>query len=85
MEKDGVTYLCVGSSGGHLRGAAPDFANGWFYQHVLAAVDGGNVDFTVKEIDGPMGKGRMFDANEWGDNGPKFDVNDPAATEKPQS
>jgi len=85
LEKDGVIYLCVGSSGGHLRGAdnGAGFAQGWFYQHVLAAVDGGNVDFTVKEIDGPMGKGRMFDAKEWGDNGPKFDVNDPAAVEKP--
>lgn len=86
MEKDGIVYLCVGSSGGHMRGAdkGAGFAQGWFYHHVLATVQGTRVDLTVKEIDGPMGKGRMFNAQDWGDNGPKFDVNDPAASEKPQ-
>ena len=77
LEKDGVVYLCVGSSGGHLRG--PDngagFSQGWFYHHVLATVNAGIVDFTVKEIDGPAGRGRMFNARDWGDN--------PANTEKP--
>lgn len=80
LEKDGIVYLCVGSSGGHLRG--PDkgagFAQGWFYQHVLATVIGPKVELTVKEVGAPFGKGRMFDAKDWGDAGPKFEVNDPA-------
>ena len=59
LEKDGIVYLCVGSSGGHLRGTG--FAQGWFYHHVLATVDGAKVDLTVKEIDAPLGKGRVFE------------------------
>ena len=62
LEKDGVLYVCVGSSGGHLRIAADTdgFAQGWFYQHILAKVKGSNVNLTVKELDGPNGKGRSF-------------------------
>lgn len=87
LEKDGVIYMCAPSAGGHLRGAdnGAGFAQGWFYGHVLATVKGSRVEFTVKEIDGPKGKGRMFDAREWGTNGPEFDVNDPAARQKPGS
>jgi Icc protein len=59
LEKDGIVYLCVGSSGGHLRGTG--FAQGWFYHHVLATVDGTKVDLMVKEIDAPLGKGRVFE------------------------
>lgn len=85
IEKDGIVYLGVGSSGAHLRG--PDngrgFAAGLFYHHVLATVKGPRVYFTVKEIDGPMGKGRMFRAEDWTESGPKFDPDDPAASEKP--
>jgi Icc protein len=63
LEKDGIVYLTVGSSGGHLRGTG--FAQGWFFQHVLAEVNGAKVDLTVKEIDGPLGKGRVFKAEDW--------------------
>ena len=81
MEHDGIVYLTLPSSGGHLRGS--DFAQGWFYGHVLATVKGSHVWFTVKEIDGPLGKGRLFGAGSWGENGPKFDAGDPAIAEKP--
>ena len=56
LEKDGIEYVCVGSSGGHLRGTG--FAAGWFYQHVFAVIKGSGVDLTVKEIDPPLGEGR---------------------------
>lgn len=80
MVRDGVVYMEVGSSGGHFRGDS--FAQGWFFQHVWATVKGPKVRFTVKELDAPAGKGRMFDAEDWGDNGPKFNVEDPAEMEK---
>jgi hypothetical protein len=46
-------------------------------------VKGARVEFTVKEIDGQMGEGRMFRAEDWDSSGPKFDVGDPAITERP--
>ena len=79
--QDGIVYLEVGSSGGHLRGT--EFSQGWFFHHVYARVKGSKIDMTVKEIDGPLGKGRMFKADDWGAGGPKFDSSDPAALEKP--
>lgn len=71
LEKDGIVYLCAGSSGAHLRGhgRGEGFAQGWFYLHILATVTGSKVQLTVKEIDPPFGKGRRFDASEWGDHG----------------
>ena len=46
MEQDGVTYLMVCSSGGHLRDTGP----GWFFGHVLATVHDGHVAFTVHKL-----------------------------------
>ncbi len=86
LVRDGIVYMEVGSSGGNmtkglLRGEG--FREGWFYHHVWGQVKGGKVSFTVKEIDGAFGKGRMFKAEEWGENGPTFDTGDPALSEKP--
>jgi Icc protein len=86
MARDGVVYMEVGSSGGSIqRGLrrGEGFSQGWFYHHVWGRVTGSKVEFTVKEIDGPSGKGRMFRAEEWDENGPKFDPQDPAAVERP--
>jgi 3',5'-cyclic AMP phosphodiesterase CpdA len=87
MERDGIVYLVVGSSGGHLRGNQPlrDFAKGWFYQHLWVSVHGSQVRVTVKEIDGPLGKGRMFKAEEWGEAGALFPADDPASQVKPRT
>lgn len=82
---DGVVYMEVGSSGGSMKkglNAGQGFAQGWFYHHVWGRVKGSKVEFTVKEIDG-IGKGRMFKAQDWDESGPKFDIADPASTEKP--
>ncbi len=87
MPHDGVTYMEVGSSGGRLGGLrrGESFTQGWFYHHVLGRVKGSRVQFTVKEIDGAFGQGRMFRAEDWDWNGPKFDVGDPAITDRPAS
>jgi len=88
MTRDGVTYMEVGSSGGGIsRGLrlGQSFVHGWFYHHVWGRVKGGKVFLTVKELDPPLGQGRMFRAEEWDENGPRFDVKDPAGLEKPQT
>ena len=88
LERDGIVYMEVGSSGGSIRRGldkGEGFAQGWFYHHVWGRVKGSRADFTVKEIDGPVGKGRMFRAEDWGESGPKFDIADPAAAEKPRT
>lgn len=85
MVRDGVAYMEVGSSGGNMRRALEmghGMKEGRFYHHVWGRVKGGKVYFTVKEIDGLKGAGRMFKAEDW-DGGPKFDVGDPAINEDP--
>ncbi|HLJ16154.1 MAG TPA: metallophosphoesterase [Bryobacteraceae bacterium] len=85
--RDGITYMEVGSSGGVMKGLAlgQGFNQGWFYHHVWGRVRGSHVEFTVKELDPPKGQGRMFNAKEWDENGPKFSATDPAGYEKPQT
>ena len=71
MERDGVTYLVVGSSGGHLRGHNPvsEFDKGWFFHHLEVQVTGETVQMTVKETGAPFGKGRSFNVRQWGEFG----------------
>ncbi len=71
MEREGIVYMVVGSSGGHLRGHDPlkDFAQGWFYQHVEVRVSGSRVEMVVKEAGPPFGKGRRVKVEDWGENG----------------
>ena len=45
---EGVTYLMMGSSGGHLRGAIPD--DGWFFHWVEARVQGDSLDLIVHKL-----------------------------------
>jgi hypothetical protein len=83
LMRDGIVYMEVGSSGGKMKGEG--FAKGFFYHHVWGRVTGSKVELSVKELDGPAGKGRMFRAEEWDENGPKFAVDDPASSEKPKT
>jgi UDP-2,3-diacylglucosamine pyrophosphatase LpxH len=86
--RDGIAYMEVGSSGGTMERALAQghgFREGRFYHHVWGRVKGGKVYFTVKEIDGAKGAGRMFRAEDWDEKGPRFEVDDPAATEKPRT
>jgi hypothetical protein len=84
--RDGIAYMEVGSSGGQMTRALQQghgFKEGRFYHHVWGHVKGSKVTFTVKEIDGVKGAGRMFRAGDWDEKGPKFDVGDPAINEDP--
>jgi predicted phosphodiesterase len=84
--RDGVNYMEVGSSGGTMEAAlqaGQGFKEGRFYHHVWVRVKGSKVMMSVKELDGPKGAGRMFNAEDWDQNGPKFEVADPAASIQP--
>ncbi len=85
MQREGIVYMEVGSSGGKMGGLTrgEGFSQGWFYHHVSARVRGSKVEMMVKELDGPAGRGRMFKADDWTDKGPKFDPEDPAQSENP--
>lgn len=81
MVRDGVVYLEVGSSGAKMKGEG--FSQGWFYHHVWGYVKGSKVELSVKELDPPAGRGRLFRAEQWDENGPRFPPDDPGSAEKP--
>ena len=88
MVRDGVVYMEVGSSGGNMTGGlvrGQGFADGRFYHWVWGHVRGSRVNLTVKEIGGQMGQGRMFSAEDWDENGPKFDIADPGLSAGPET
>lgn len=88
MERDGIQYLMVASSGANIeaqRNNPEGFRSGYLYHHVWVRVKGSSARFTVKELDGPYGKGRMFPLEAWGESGPLFDPEDPAAYDKPET
>jgi hypothetical protein len=71
LEREGVIYLMIGSSGGRLRGK--EFRDGWFYHHTIASVRDGAIQVTGHETGLPFGQGRSFDAKQWVESGPLFD------------
>lgn len=71
LTQDGVLYLEAASAGGKLKGQG--FAKCWFFGQIFTEVKAGKVEMTVKEIDRPLGEGHKFNAEQWGENGPKFD------------
>lgn len=58
MERDGITYIQMGSSGARIE---PDFDRGAFYQHALVEVRGADVRITVHELGPPYGQGRKVE------------------------
>jgi 3',5'-cyclic-AMP phosphodiesterase len=68
FELDGVTYLDLSSSGGHLRDTK-QYERGWFFAHTSVSVDGGSARFTIKELPPPFGKGRATTPADWGSAG----------------
>ncbi len=64
VELDGVTYVSMVSSGGHLRGTE-QYQDGWFFGYALASVHGQNIDISVKELQAPRGQGRITDLKAW--------------------
>jgi len=63
-ELEGITYLAMPSSGGHLR-ASGKYEDGWFFGHGLVEVSGSDVHFEIREAKAPHGEGRVSKPAEW--------------------
>jgi len=65
LELQGVTYISMASSGGHLR-ASGEYDDGWFFGHALVEVNATKVDFKIEELKPPHGQGRVTRLTDWG-------------------
>jgi DNA repair exonuclease SbcCD nuclease subunit len=65
FELEGVTYVSMPSSGGHLR-LTRAYADGWFFAHALVEVHGRGMDFQIEELGPPHGEGRITKLADWG-------------------
>jgi len=65
VDLDGVTYVSVASTGGHLR-VSKKYEDGWFFGYTLVEVNGTGVTFQVKELKPPHGEGRVTKLEDWG-------------------
>lgn len=68
VELEGITYLSMPSSGGHLR-ASERYEEGWFYGHALVEWSGPTSRFLIEEARAPFGKARVSDLTQWSLNG----------------
>jgi 3',5'-cyclic-AMP phosphodiesterase len=68
LDLQGVTYISMPSSGGHLR-ASRKYADGWFFGHALVEVHGTDVNFQIEELKAPHGQGRVSKPLDWGMHG----------------
>jgi len=62
---DGVAYVSMASSGGHLR-ASKKYDDGWFFEHTRVDVSGSDVHFEIHELSPPYGQGRVSELRDWG-------------------
>jgi len=62
---EGVEYMSMASSGGHLR-ASRKYEDGWFFEHTRVDVNGGAVHFEIHELRPPYGQGRVSELRDWG-------------------
>ena len=67
-EIDGVAYISVPSSGGHLR-APGRYEDGSFFGYMVVDVRGGQADFQIRELKSPYGEGRISSLGDWGVGG----------------
>jgi len=65
---DGVEYVSMASSGGHLR-ASKKYEDGWFFEHTRVDVNGSTVHFEIHELRPPYGQGRVTELRDWGITG----------------
>jgi predicted phosphodiesterase len=68
FELEGITYLSMPSSGGHLR-LSGAYQDGWFFGHARVEVSGRDIDFQIEELKAPRGQGRITKAADWGMTG----------------
>jgi Icc protein len=78
LDLEGVTYVSMASSGGHLR-LSGVYEDGWFFGHALVEVHGKSVDFQIRELSTLNGAGRITKLTDWGMAGlVKRDQREPA-------
>src|SRR5262249_37434148 len=65
FELQGVTYISMPSSGGHLRSSEAS-RDGWFFWHGLVSVRGADVKIQMEEAKAPHGQGRVTSSSDWG-------------------
>jgi hypothetical protein len=65
VDLEGVSYVSVPSSGGHLR-LSGQYEDGWFFGYTLVTVKGAGVTFEIEELSAPYGKGRVNSLADWG-------------------
>ncbi len=68
FELDGVTYLDLASSGGHLRDTK-EYERGWFFAHTFVSIERDSAHFNIRELPAPYGKGRVTQPADWGSAG----------------
>jgi 3',5'-cyclic-AMP phosphodiesterase len=68
LELEGVTYVSMASSGGHLR-ASGRYEDGWFFGHALVEVNAQSIEFHIRETGPPRGEGRVTALSSWGMTG----------------
>jgi predicted phosphodiesterase len=66
-EIEGVTYLSVPSSGGHLR--TGKYADGSFFGYTAVEAGAQETDFQIRELSPPYGEGRVTRLQDWGTAG----------------
>jgi 3',5'-cyclic-AMP phosphodiesterase len=65
FELDGVTYLSMPSSGGHLR-LSRAYEEGWFFGYAYVDVSGRKIELKIHELNPPHGQGRVTRPEDWG-------------------
>jgi 3',5'-cyclic-AMP phosphodiesterase len=68
LELEGIAYVSMVSSGGHLR-ASGRYGDGWFFGHALVEVREQSVSIQIREGAPPHGEGRVTELSAWGMNG----------------
>ncbi|HEY3938977.1 MAG TPA: metallophosphoesterase [Bryobacteraceae bacterium] len=68
FQLDGVMYLSMASSGGHLR-EDKKYGKGWFFEHTLVTVRTDAASFEIKELAPPFGESRLSTPRDWGPAG----------------
>jgi Icc protein len=65
FDVEGVEYVSMPSSGGHLRSTGR-YQDGWFFGHLMVEVRGDAVSVRVEETKPPYGQGRTTGLRDWG-------------------
>jgi len=65
FELEGVTYVSMVSSGGHLR-ASEKYEDGWFFGYALVEASAAKAEIEIQELKPPRGQGRATKLTDWG-------------------